>query len=530
MNYLPVAVDAFQDRKTRYVTFVVGEELFGLDIMCVESIILPLPITVVPRTPGFFLGIVNIRGDVVSVVDIKALFGSERNEITPDSRIIVIYANGIKLGMLVDKIGAIELAAVGEFSRVPQIVSSDTRKYVSGSFKLSDSRILLTLIHDRLIDERDFVVTQGSPLSSDTGNTLIEKEEDPVRKLPLVGFSISGEHYTLESIYVEEIVLLPEITVVPDMEAFVEGIFYLRESVTPLIRLGERLGLGEKRPGSDSQVIILKKSLFGIRVGLIVDDIREVFFIEEDKIVSPPVNLNKEQSEQLKGVFKATFDKTDAITMVLDLEKIFSLEEQHRLKQLDQRIEREDIEEKEQERPVAILEFMLANERYAVKVSETEKIIHIQDMEPVPKSPPFIKGIFNLRGEVVSVVDLPMLVGNDDFRATKDARIVVVRAGNEIAGLLVEKVLGIRKIALSSFDTDHDILKRKGNIFMQGIGKDDEFGEVVVFMDVETTMFQAQNSSKKEQEEEEILKIIKGELEYLEMEDERLELALTESN
>lgn len=522
MDNVPVVVDSAKESTFRYVTFNIGEELFGVDIMHVESIISPQTITTVPRTPDYFLGIINLRGEVISIIDMRLRFGMEKREITPDTRIVVTLTNGILIGMMVDRINAIEVLVAGDIRKAPQIAALEKQKFISGSFKLRDGRILLILLHEKLIDERDFIVERDLQFTHD----IIESESKPkkewVREIPLVSFSIGSEHYTLESTYVDEIIFLPEITAVPDMDDIIEGIFYLRESVVPIIRLGEKIGLGKVNVTSDSQVIILKKSIFGIKVGLTVEDISEIFFIREDELTSAPINLNKAQSEHLKGVFKLAEKERNKIVMLLNLEKIFSLDEQERLQELDFSGKQEEEKETEKEAPAGILEFFLADERYAVRVAETNEIIRVVKTVPVPKAPPYIKGIINLRGDVISIVDLSLLVDKQRKEPGKDARILIVSTGSETAGLLVEKVIGIRKVALSSFDPPSDLIRQKGNIFIEGIGKIEQTGEIVVLMDIETTLQQAQSM----EEDEEELHMVRQELEYLEEEDDRLEVSL----
>lgn len=520
MNNLPVIVDTQQENIVRYVTFNVGEELFGVDIMCIESIIPPQLITTVPRTPDYFLGIINLRGEVISVIDMRRRFDLEPAKETAETRIVVLKTNGILIGMLVDRINPIESMSSISIQDGPPVAALERRKFIAGSYKLKSGKILLILLHDKLINEKDFLIDEDIQFNQEVIETTVERKEDWVREIPLVSFQIGEEHYTIESRAVEEIIFLPETTAVPDMDDIIEGIFYLRESVVPILRLGERIGLGVVEILPDSQVIILKKSLFGIKIGLIVDDIREIFFIKEDEIVSSPINLNKAQSEHLKGVFKFQRNNQSIIVMLLKLEKLLSEKEANRLRELEQSRSYEETELVEVEPSVGILEFMLSNERYAIRVSETNEIIRMVETVPVPKAPPYIKGIINLRGDVISIVDIGLLVDRKKRDLTKDSRILIVSADNESAGLLVEKVMGIRKVKLSSFEPPSDLIRQKGNIFIEGIGRIEATGEIVVLMDIETTLLQAQTMEEDEVE----LEKVREELELLEMEDERVRL------
>ncbi len=526
MEHLPTVVDSNLENTLRYVTFGIGEELFGVDIMCVESIIPPHAVTEVPRTPEYFLGIINLRGDVISIIDMRKRFGMEPEETTPDTRIVVILTNGILIGMLVDRINSIETMIASKLQKAPPLATLEHKKFISNSFKLPNGKILLTLHHQKLIDDKDFIIEDEIKFSQEIIDPGSKGKDSWVKEIPLVSFKIGDENYTIESKYVEEIIFIPELTSVPDMEDLLDGIFYLRNSVVPIVQLGERLGGGKMNLTPDSQVIIIKKELYGIKLGLIVDDINEIFFVLEDEIVGSPININKAQSEQLKGVFKYKRDKESLIIMLLDLEMLFNEIELNQLRELEYSTDQEEADKAEKEATTGILEFIVAGERYAIKVADTNEVIRVIKTVPVPKAPPYIKGIINLRGDVISIIEVGLLVDRKRRELTKDARILVVKAGAEIAGLLVSKVLGIRKVMLSSFEQPSDLIKQKGNIFIEGIGKIDDSDDIVVLMDIETTLLQAQTLEEDEEELEEIRK----ELEFLEEEDEKAQLAYTEKS
>lgn len=525
MENLPTIVEKSLENTLRYVTFNIGDELFGVDIMCVESIIPPQSITTVPRTPDYFLGIINLRGEVISIVDMRKRFGLAPKEITADTRIVVILSNGLLVGMLVDRIHSIENLIAGKLQKAPPLAVLEQKKFISSSFKLPNGKILLTLLHHKLIDDKDFIIEQEFKFSQEIIDASPKGRESWVKEIPLVSFKIGKEHYTVECKYVEEIIFMPSLTAVPDMEGIIEGIFYLREAVVPIIKLGERIGLSRTKITQDSQVIVIKKSLFGIKVGLIVDDIREIFFVAEDEVVGSPINLNKAQSEHLKGVFKYKLEDESLIIMLLNLEKLFSKVELEVLRELEFATTQTEKAITQREATIGILEFIIANERYAVKVADTNEIIRVTKTVPVPKAPLYIKGIINLRGDVISIIDVGLLVDRKRRDITKEARILIVKAGNDVAGLLVNKVLGIRKIMLSSFEPPSDLIKQKGNIFIEGIGKIDESGEIIVLMDIETTLMQAQTMEEDEKELEEI----RRELEFLEEEDEQAQLSYSKT-
>ena len=518
MSNLPATVDTAIEQIVQHITFNVGDEVFGVDIMCVEEIIIPRKSTAIPRTPDYFLGIINLRGEVISILDMRRRFGVEFSEVTEESRIIVIHSQGCKLGMMVDKISSIVTLQNSAVQSASKFVSSEKQQYIAGSYRLPDEEILLLLDHEKLIDENDFYIEQDVKGAVEHVKALAEEQVELVPEIFMVGFAIGRERFAIESLKVEEIIQMPEITPVPEMDSFVEGIFHLRESVIPVIRLGQRMDVNSKPVDESCPVIIVQ--IDGVKVGLIVDMITEVYLIKETDIIEPPITLNQKQLDQLRGVIRLEREDKTQIVMLLKLEKLFSFEEHDVLKDLEAHEETSDEVVGQREDEVPILEFVLDQEKYAIEVASANEIIPVREIVPVPKSPEYIRGVINLRGDVISVIDLPKLVENEDYEFSEKTKILIVDTGSEVAGLIVEEVVGIRKVLLSSFEPPSDLLRQRGNVFIRGMSKDDKTDAIVVLMDIANTLAQAQGHF--EVEESGALLGVQAELEELEAEDRKL--------
>ncbi|MDX2470141.1 MAG: chemotaxis protein CheW [SAR324 cluster bacterium] len=503
----------------QYITFHIDNELYGVNILCIEEIITPRRFTHIPRTPAYFLGIINLRGEVISIIDIRKRFGKEPLKgDNPQSRIVVISVKGLKLGLLVDAIESIIKVESAQVQHSNKIISGDKQQYIDGTVKISDDQILLLLAHDKIIEEEDFNVHIEIP----TGAGEVLKEEGAAEEVSpelfLVGFTIGNENFALESLMVEEIIVRPEVTPIPEMTKHMEGIFHLRESAIPLIRLGDKLNIKDQNRTEKSPVIII--NVFDVKVGLVVDNITEVYLVKENEVVDPPITLNTEQLEQLKGVIKLERDNKQQLIMLLELEKLFSADEQETLKEVDEQ-NTKIVEEENKEIEEPILEFSLNGEIYAIPVSLSNEIILLREIVPVPKSPTYIYGVINLRGEVISIVNLPLLVGNKKYEFTQHTRILIVDPGGEKAGLIVEKVEGIRKVYMSGFQKPSSLLTRRGNVFIKGMTQDDEVGGIVVLMDLQKTLEQSQSEEVEEIPEDGIYDI-QEELRKLDLEEASL--------
>jgi len=493
MSNLPATIETAIQQTVQHITFHVGTELFGVDIMCVEEIIIPRKCTAIPRTPDYFVGIINLRGEVISILDMRQRFHLDSAETTENSRIIVIHSQGNKFGMLVDQISSIVTLETSGVQSASKFVSREKQKYIEGSYRLDEENILLLLDPEKLIDEEDFYIQQEIQGTGDLVQSVVEEQVDVIPELFLVGFAIGRERFAIESLKVEEIIQMPEITPVPEMDNFVEGIFHLRESVIPVIRIGQRMEVVGKDIDETCPVIIVL--IEGVKVGLIVDMITEVYLVKENEVIDPPITLNQKQLDQLRGVIKLEREGGTQIVMLLKLEELFSFEEHDALRGLEENADDQDALIGEQEEEVPILEFILNEEKYAIEVASANEIIPVGEIVNIPKSPEFIRGVINLRGDVISVVDLPKLVGKDQETFAETSKILIVDTGTEVAGLIVDQVSGIRKALLSSFEPPSELLRQRGNVYIRGMSKDDKTDDIVVLMDIANTLLQAQGQS-----------------------------------
>jgi purine-binding chemotaxis protein CheW len=112
----------------KYLTFGLAGEDYGLEILRVREIIGMMDITALPRTPDYMKGVINLRGKVIPVVDLRAKFGLETVEATEETCIIVVDVNGVAMGVVVDKVLEVLNIASNDIEPAPSFgVAVDTR-------------------------------------------------------------------------------------------------------------------------------------------------------------------------------------------------------------------------------------------------------------------------------------------------------------------------------------------------------------------------------------------------------------------
>lgn len=136
------------------VSFKLGDEEFGIDILKVQEINRMVEITKVPQAPHFCEGVINLRGKVIPVIDLRLKFTMEVKERDKDSRIIVCDVNGVVIGMIVDAVEEVLRIPGSTVEPAPDVVTSVNSDYIKGVAKL-DKRLLILLDIGKVAGEVD---------------------------------------------------------------------------------------------------------------------------------------------------------------------------------------------------------------------------------------------------------------------------------------------------------------------------------------------------------------------------------------
>jgi purine-binding chemotaxis protein CheW len=143
-------VKGLADREGKYLTFALGKEEYGVGILKVKEIIGMMPITSVPRTPGFMKGVINLRGKVIPVVDLRLKFGMEEIGYTERSCIIVVEVAGgseaALMGIVVDGVSEVLNIKGEDIEETPNFGEKLRTDYIRGIAKMNGGvKILLDI-------------------------------------------------------------------------------------------------------------------------------------------------------------------------------------------------------------------------------------------------------------------------------------------------------------------------------------------------------------------------------------------------
>ena len=147
----------------KFLTFHLGQETYGIEALKVREIIRMTPITPVPRTLPFIPGVINLRGKITAVLDLRIRFGLEAADATERTCIVVVQFDGggreLTMGLVVDEVCEVVDLTDEEFEAPPSFGADGSAGFIQGMGKLKDKVIILLHI-DRILRTNDAAVVE----------------------------------------------------------------------------------------------------------------------------------------------------------------------------------------------------------------------------------------------------------------------------------------------------------------------------------------------------------------------------------
>jgi purine-binding chemotaxis protein CheW len=129
--------------QTQFISFAIGDDQYGVDIMAVREIKGWADITHLPKQPEYVRGVLNLRGAIVPIVDLRCRFGQGLTETTPLHIVIIVQIGGRQIGLIGDRVLDIVSVGVSEIQKVPRTDSRHQTDFLSGLVTVEDGMIAL---------------------------------------------------------------------------------------------------------------------------------------------------------------------------------------------------------------------------------------------------------------------------------------------------------------------------------------------------------------------------------------------------
>lgn len=147
------AKSASSDIVLQWVTFKLQEETYGINVMQVQEVLRYTEIAAVPGSPDYVVGIINLRGNVVTVIDTRTRFGLESAEVTDNSRIVIIEAEKQVIGILVDSVAEVVYLKQSDIDSAPNVGTDESARFIQGVSNRDDELLILVDLNKLLSEE-----------------------------------------------------------------------------------------------------------------------------------------------------------------------------------------------------------------------------------------------------------------------------------------------------------------------------------------------------------------------------------------
>lgn len=148
------AVETSNDPITQWVTFFLDSEKYGIEVMQVQEVLRMTEIAPVPGAPDYVLGIINLRGNVVTVIDSRKRFGLVPQEADDATRIVIIESQNQVIGILVDSVAEVADLRGSDIEIAPNVGNDESSKYIQGVSNQGEELLILVDVNKLLTDEQ----------------------------------------------------------------------------------------------------------------------------------------------------------------------------------------------------------------------------------------------------------------------------------------------------------------------------------------------------------------------------------------
>jgi len=457
----------------QYVTFHIDDGIFAVPLAEVQEIIRMPDIIQVPLSHASLEGLANLRGTVMSVTSLRRIFRYPDVEHNDATRVVVIN-QGIPVGLVVDRMSAVVTAEPDQIESVSSIEATVNTDLLRGMIKTADGRGMIMILDPVRLFESES--GSGHRRSQKAGNgeidAFVEQAAATSDEMQLVSFEVAGQEYALSIENVQEIVQVPEhINRVPKTDAHVLGVVTLRNRLLPLVSLREMFGLPAV-PLDDRNKIVVVPLPDQTSVGIVMDTVKEVLRVNRNMLDPVPSLMRGGKTHgEIQGICRLNGGKR--LVSVLSAEALFENEVVRRAAaNVDSEGNVEDImaadlvggatalAEEEQ-----FVVFRLADEEYGAPIDSVQEIVRVPEtLTRLPKAPSFIKGVVNLRGAVLPVVDQRTRFDLDDIERNDRQRIMVFTIEGVRTGFIVDSVSEVLKISRNSIGPTPSLSEEQARI------------------------------------------------------------------
>jgi purine-binding chemotaxis protein CheW len=311
------------------------------------------------------------------------------------------------------------------------------------------------------------------------GKTTTESEKQIPLKMQVLEFTIGSQYFGMDATFVTEVIRMVEAREMPKSPDFLDGIVNVRGKVVPLINLCRMLRFEDRPHKLDDEIIITDTG--NTQIGLVVDHVSDIIAVTREQILP----LDKKTVPFAKFLL-GFVDLEKGLIPLFDVGKVISYEQRALLRKgknlnpvteikpeekeiLHRRateFRKRKVEDDLEKRQLII--FSLGTEWYGLDINQVKEIADLPDIFRIPCAPGHIIGVINLRGEIISVIDLRRVLGLLEEPSKKDVRIMIAEYNRLKIGFAVDTVADVAEVPVNLIEPPLTIAERMKAEYLKG--------------------------------------------------------------
>ncbi|GAA6145970.1 chemotaxis protein CheW [Thalassolituus maritimus] len=293
------------DDEIQLVSFSVDHQEYAIHIDDVKEIVqMPESITAVPRSPHHILGLMNLRDQLLPMVDLRTMFALSSKDADEKSRVIVVASGGYFIGIVVDSVSEVlRINKDAVEALIPAMAKESELSDITDICRLNNGQRLVSILSiERFFDSGNLQdalndISEEGMIEQENDDYVDDEQEDDNQ---VVVFKLDDEEFAVPITSIQEIVRIPdELIRVPKAPAFLEGVINLRGIVLPVVDLRTRLEIEAAERSERQRIVVFL--IHGVRTGFIVDQVTEVLRLP-DGCVEPSPKISEEHGELFSGM------------------------------------------------------------------------------------------------------------------------------------------------------------------------------------------------------------------------------------
>lgn len=438
---------AAQQLSSRFLTFRVASHLYAFRSEDVAEVIRVPTLARVPQGPAALLGVANLRGAVLPVAGLRELLRLPPASNLASMRAVVLDV-GAPLALVVDAVETLQSIPDDRIETRQSELSAEGAETLLGAFAFGPSRQVAKILDIKTMLAAAFAnrtqarasrhaVAAAATLAADKQGSVTAESET------LVTFDVAGQEFALPLESVQEILPAPaDITQVARTDSVVLGITSMRGTLLPLLSLRGLLGFTAATTASEREKVIVM-NVGGTQVGLVADRARSILAADVAQIDPVPRVLAARVGgeSRIRSVFRGEAGRR--LISILSPGQLFREDVMQRLAAGAQGFTstRTQGSNETTDEELIFLVFRLGEAEFGLPIAAVVEVAQVPDqITRIPKTPKFLEGVVNLRGEVLPVIDQRRRFDMPKLDNMAGRKLIVIATERHRAGLIVDSV------------------------------------------------------------------------------------------